>query len=127
MRGTGAGLRQQPVELGADRLEVHRQPQVAGRALEPRQMLLERERNAVVDAEHLERPVAADQTLVGNRDRRLADGHDLAVDRCQRLGRAHAATDSAESTERRDQTSASRTIVAAAAAISWTDAHSRTE
>ena len=82
--GPAAGMGEQPVGVGPDRLEVERQPQVGGRALEPAQVLLERERLPVVDADHLEHAVAAEQPLVGGRDRRLGGGHDLAVERGQR-------------------------------------------
>ena len=44
-------------------------------------MLLERERLPVVDADHLEHAVAAEQPLVGGRDHRLGGEHDLAVER----------------------------------------------
>ena len=86
--GPGAGLREQAPRVGPDRLEVERQPEVRGRALEPSQVALERERPPVVDADHLEHSVAADQALVGRGDRRLGGEHDRSVERGERAGGA---------------------------------------
>ena len=69
---------------GADRLQIDRQPEVRGGPLEALEVLLERERPPVVDADHLEHAVAAQQALVGGRDRRRGGQRDLAVDRRQR-------------------------------------------
>ena len=44
------------------------------RALEPVEVLAERERAARVEADHLEHPVAAVEAVVGQRDRRLGVG-----------------------------------------------------
>ena len=96
-------------------------------------VLLERERPAVVDADHLEHAVAAEQPLVGGRDRRRGGEHDLAVERGERAAERSSARASltlvarSQLARRRVQTSASRTSVAAAAAMSWSEAHSRTE
>ena len=58
------------------------QAQVGGRALEPVEVLVERERPPVVDADDLEHAVAAQQALVGGGDRSLARRA-----RCGRRGR----------------------------------------
>ena len=86
--GAHAGRREQAVGVGAHGLQIERQAEVAGRALEPREVLLQRERGTVVDADHLEHPIAADQAVVGGGDRRLGGGHDRAVERREGLVRA---------------------------------------
>ena len=62
-------LRDLALELGPEDL---RQAQVRRRALQAVEVLGEREGGAVVDADHLEHAVAAQQALVGGRDRDLA-------------------------------------------------------
>ena len=57
-----------------------REPQVAVRALEPIEVVGERERPACVDADHLEHAVAADETLVGRRNHRLRGRPDAPVE-----------------------------------------------
>jgi hypothetical protein len=49
-------------------------------------VIREREGGPVVDPDHLERPVAAQQALVRDRDREVVCGGDLAVEGAQ-LGR----------------------------------------
>ena len=56
------------------------EPQVRRRALDPVEVVGERERPPVVHADHLEHAVAAQQPLVGGRDGRLLGGHRPAVD-----------------------------------------------
>ena len=72
--------RQQHRDVGADRVEVDRQPQTGRRALLAREMGVERIRAATVEADHLEDAVAANQPRVGDRDRRLRQGNELPVD-----------------------------------------------
>ena len=83
--GAGAGLGEQPVGIALT-ASSRSAGAAAGRALQPREVLLESERPPVVDADHLERAVAADQPLVGDRNRRLGGEHDVPVERGQRAG-----------------------------------------
>ena len=78
--GPRSGLRQEPVGIRTHRLRVHRQAQVGAGALQPLEMLLQREGAAVVDADDLEDPIPAEQPLVGGGNHRLGGGHDLAVE-----------------------------------------------
>src|SRR5262249_29611406 len=121
-----SGVRDQPVAVRPDGLEVDVEAQVLGRTLKPGQVTLERERAPVVDADDLEHAVTTDQPLVGGGDRRLRDRHDVAVQRSERADAlsAHLAEITSPTCV---QTSARRMIVAAAEAMSLTDAHSRTE
>jgi hypothetical protein len=50
---------QQAVRVGADGLQVQWQPQVQGGTLQSPEMLLERERLAVVDPDYLKRSITA--------------------------------------------------------------------
>ena len=76
----GPRVGQQPVRIGADRFEVDRETEVEGRGLKPPEMILKRERTAVIDANNLEHAITAQQALVGRRDHRLGGEHDLAVE-----------------------------------------------
>ena len=62
---------EQRVDLALDRRALDRQLDRGRRALEPVQVLAERERLAVVEAHHLEHPVAPVEPVVAQRDRRL--------------------------------------------------------
>ena len=65
-----------PLEVGPrDRLDQ----QARRGVLEPVQVILEGEGAAVVDADDLERAVAAQEALIGGGDHGLARGHDLPV------------------------------------------------
>ena len=75
-----AGLLEQRVDLGAQRVEVDSQAQAGAGAREPGEVVLERERAPGVQAQHLEGAVAAQQSFVRDRDPRLAGGPDGAVD-----------------------------------------------
>ena len=74
-------------DVGADRVRVERQQQVRRRALHPREVVVERERVAVVQAHHLEDAVAAQQPLVSGRDVHLVRGQDGAVEDSEHGGR----------------------------------------
>ena len=63
-----------------------RQAQVRRGALQAVEVVDEGERRAVVDANHLEHPVAAQQPLVGGRDGHLAGRADAPVERSQLCG-----------------------------------------
>src|SRR5581483_1808047 len=67
--------------LAAQRAEVGFETGVGGRAPHALDVLVERERPAAVQADHLEDPVAPHQPLVGHRNRRLLDREDRAVQR----------------------------------------------
>ena len=68
-----ARLLEQRERLGAQRVEVGLQPQARAGAAEAREVVVERERPAAVDAHHLEAAVAAQQPVVGDRDARFRD------------------------------------------------------
>jgi hypothetical protein len=68
------------LELGAENLG---EAEVRPRTLEPVEVVRQREGDAVVHADHLEHPVAAQQPLVGGGDRKLGGGRDMAVDRAE--------------------------------------------
>ena len=78
--GARASLCEQPVGVGANRLEIDREAQVAPRALEPSQVVIHGKGTAVVDANHLKGTVPPDQALVGSGNRRLGRRHDGAVE-----------------------------------------------
>ena len=59
------------LDVGADGLGVDRQAQVGRRARQPRQVVVERERPAAVEAHDLEHAVTAQEAVVGGGDLRL--------------------------------------------------------
>ena len=61
------GLQERP-DVGAHGVDVERQAQPVGRARHAREVLVEGERAAGVDADDLEDAVAAQQALVGDGD-----------------------------------------------------------
>ena len=76
-------LRDLGLQLAAEHV---RQAQVRPRTLQAVEVVGEREGGPVVDPDHLEHAVAAQQTLVGDGDREVVRGRDLAVKGAQ-LGR----------------------------------------
>jgi hypothetical protein len=74
------GLLQQCVDLVAQGGQVELQPQAVAGALQARVVVVHGERAAAVEAGHLERAVAAQQAFVGDRDARLGEGADRAVE-----------------------------------------------
>ena len=67
--------------LGAELVEVDVEPDARARAAEPGEVIVDRERAAAVQADHLEAAVAAQQALVGDRDAGVGRVGDDAVER----------------------------------------------
>ena len=76
----GQQLRDLGLQLGSKDV---RQAQVRARTLQAVEVVGERECDTVVDADHLEHAVAAQQALVGGGDGELARGGDAPVERAQ--------------------------------------------
>ncbi len=93
---------QQRLDLGLERSAVERQIDRRRGALEAVQVLGQREGPSLIEADHLEDPVSAQQAVVGCGHQRLGPGHDPAVDAGQ-LGCGHQA---ARLSERRGARSA---------------------
>ena len=70
-------------DLLLERLPIPFEEDAFARALEPVQMVLERERLPAVELQHLEPAVATQESLVHDRDPRVADGTDLTVYRAE--------------------------------------------
>jgi hypothetical protein len=69
-----ADLAEQGVDLSLERLPLDRQLDRGRRALQAVQVLAQRERAAVVKADHLEDAVPAQQAVVVGRDARVRGG-----------------------------------------------------
>ena len=85
-----AGALDQCAGLPLQRSEVGLQADPRARALQPREVVAQRERAPAVDSRDLERAVAAQEALVAHGDQRLLDGRDRAV---QGGEEAHAGED----------------------------------
>ena len=77
---------EQPRDLALECRAVPLEEDALGRAVEPVEVIRKGKRPPVVELEHLERAVAPDEAVVHDRDRRLADGHDRAVERAEQRG-----------------------------------------
>ncbi len=75
-----AAVGEQRRDLGPERLLVEAEMDRGGGAAEAGEVVVEPERVAAVELDHLEGAVAAQQPVVEDRDRRLLGRQDLAVD-----------------------------------------------
>ena len=86
-QSTSPAASEDPLGVGADRLDVGGEAQVGRRAPQALEVLVERERPPAVEAHHLEDAVAAQQPLVGGGDARLLGGPERAVQAREQGGR----------------------------------------